>query len=58
MEKGYSPSTQLLEWACLAWVQYISHRGLAYDDHPYIPWMLHEDDDDYETRKDYSGTLL
>ena len=52
MEKGYNPSSELLERACLSWVQYISHRGLVYEEHPYIDWMYHDDEDVYENRKD------
>lgn len=42
MEKGYSPSNQLLEWSCLAWIRYMSHRGLAYAEHPYVYWAVQE----------------
>ena len=42
MEKGYMPSNELLERACLAWVRFTSHRGLAYEEYPYIPWVLHD----------------
>lgn len=52
MEKGYKPSAILLERACLTWIQYTSHRGLVYEEHPFIPWMVHDDEDVNENRSD------
>jgi hypothetical protein len=52
LERGYAPTDELLERACLAWVRFTSHRGLAHDEHPYVEWVLHDDYDDSETRTD------
>ena len=52
MEKGYNPSVLLLERACLTWIQYVSHRGLVYEEHPFISWMVHDDEDELAYRTD------
>jgi hypothetical protein len=52
MEEGYYPSALLLERACLTWIQYVSHRGLVYDEHPFITWMHHDDEDANAYRTD------
>jgi hypothetical protein len=42
MELGFFPTEDLLLRACLMWVRFVSHRGLSYEEHPYVPWALHE----------------
>lgn len=44
LERGFYPTVEFLELACLAWVRYMSHRGLAYEEHSYVPWMHHHED--------------
>jgi hypothetical protein len=46
MEKGYNPTQELLERACVAWIRFTSHRGLVYEEHPFVPWMVHDEDSD------------
>ena|SRR6266487_2087870 len=42
MERGFFPHDDMCRWACIAWVRYISHRGLVYEDKPYVMWAVHE----------------
>lgn len=51
LELGFKPTEDLMVNACIAWCRYISHRGLAYEEHPHVMWALHEDDA-YEDRPD------
>ena len=44
LEKGIFPTADFLGIICLAWVRFISHAGIVYEDHPYVPWTLHEEE--------------
>ena len=44
MELGFKPHTDLCRWTCIAWIRYVSHRGLVYNEYPRITWFVHEND--------------
>src|SRR5437870_11071938 len=53
LERGIYPTEDFLSLICLAWIRFVSHRGLVYEDHPYVPWTLHEQEiwEDYATKE-------
>lgn len=57
MEMGFTPSEQLCIWACIAWCRYISHRGLVYEEQPYVLWAIHNEEA-YETDPAFPGPIL
>lgn len=42
LELGFWPTQELLDHACLAWVRFITHRGKATQEFPYVRWLVHE----------------